>query len=151
MLAILTEHYGGKWPLWLSPRQVMVVPISARAEEYAQQVCVRVCVCVCVACVRQGPMWRAAALQGRSACKADELRPSVRGVLHPPHARKRAAAIRTAHPRALQVRRELRGARLHVDVDVSDRTMQKKVREAQLAQYNYILVVGEQEMVRARG
>jgi threonyl-tRNA synthetase len=49
------------------------------------------------------------------------------------------------------VRRELRGARLHVDVDVSDRTMQKKVREAQLAQYNYILVVGEQEMVRARG
>ena len=21
MLAILTEHYAGKWPLWLSPRQ----------------------------------------------------------------------------------------------------------------------------------
>ena len=28
MFAILTEHFGGKWPLWLSPRQVMVVPIS---------------------------------------------------------------------------------------------------------------------------
>jgi threonyl-tRNA synthetase len=39
-------------------------------------------------------------------------------------------------------------ARLHVDVDLSGRKMQKKVREAQLAQYNYILVVGEQEMVR---
>lgn len=22
MFAILTEHYAGKWPLWLSPRQV---------------------------------------------------------------------------------------------------------------------------------
>ena len=22
MLAILTEHFAGKWPLWLSPRQV---------------------------------------------------------------------------------------------------------------------------------
>ena len=28
MFAILTEHYAGKWPLWLSPRQVMVVPIA---------------------------------------------------------------------------------------------------------------------------
>lgn len=48
---------------------------------------------------------------------------------------------------ALQVRRELRSARLFVDCDVTDRKMQKKVREAQLAQYNYILVVGEQEKV----
>lgn len=38
MLAILTEHYGGKWPLWLSPRQVMIVPISDRVQEYAQEV-----------------------------------------------------------------------------------------------------------------
>lgn len=45
------------------------------------------------------------------------------------------------------MRHALRGAKLHVDVDGSDRTMQKKVREAQLAQYNYILVVGEQEKV----
>jgi threonyl-tRNA synthetase len=28
MFAILTEHWAGKWPLWISPRQVMVVPIS---------------------------------------------------------------------------------------------------------------------------
>ena len=28
MFAILTEHWGGKWPLWVSPRQCMVVPIS---------------------------------------------------------------------------------------------------------------------------
>lgn len=81
MLAILTEHYGGKWPLWLSPRQVMIVPISDRVQEYAQE-----------------------------------------------------------------VRKQLRGAKLHVDVDTSDRTMQKKVREAQLSQYNYIFVIGDQEM-----
>lgn len=49
---------------------------------------------------------------------------------------------------ALQIRKELRSAKLYVDCDVSDRKMQKKVREAQLAQYNYILVVGEQEKVR---
>jgi threonyl-tRNA synthetase len=46
------------------------------------------------------------------------------------------------------VRAALRKARIHVDADVTDRKMQKKVREAQLAQYNYILVVGEQEKVR---
>ncbi|WIA11803.1 hypothetical protein OEZ86_002795 [Tetradesmus obliquus] len=80
MYAILTEHYAGKWPLWLSPRQVMVVPISEASYEYAGQ-----------------------------------------------------------------VRKALRAAHFHVDADVTDRKMQKKVREAQLAQYNYILVVGEQE------
>ena len=80
MFAILTEHFAGKWPLWLSPRQVMVVPISESSYDYAKE---------------------------------------VRGVL--------------------------RKAGFHVDVDMLDRKMQKKVREAQLAQYNYILVVGEKE------
>ena len=32
MFAILTEHWGGKWPLWISPRQVMIVPISGAAK-----------------------------------------------------------------------------------------------------------------------
>lgn len=41
---------------------------------------------------------------------------------------------------AQHVRSVLRKAKIHVDVDSSDRKMQKKVREAQLAQYNYILV-----------
>ena len=43
-------------------------------------------------------------------------------------------------PYARSVRAKLRAALLHVDVDDSDKKMQKKVREAQLAQYNYILV-----------
>lgn len=38
MFAILTEHFAQKWPLWLSPRQVMVVPISSGAYDYAQAV-----------------------------------------------------------------------------------------------------------------
>eukprot|EP00198_Chlamydomonas_reinhardtii_P006862 XP_001696198.1 threonine-tRNA ligase [Chlamydomonas reinhardtii] len=80
MFAILTEHFAGKWPFWLNPRQVMVVPISENSVEYA-----------------------------------------------------------------FTVRKELRSAGLHCDVDSTDRKMQKKVREAQLAQYNYILVVGEAE------
>lgn len=80
MFAILTEHFAGKWPLWLSPRQAMVVPISEASAEYAKQ-----------------------------------------------------------------VRKELRSRGFHAEVDLMDKKMQKKVREAQLAQFNYILVVGEQE------
>ena len=81
MLGILTEHFAGKWPFWLSPRQVMVVPVGSAFTPYANE-----------------------------------------------------------------VRAALRKVRLHVDVDASDRKMQKKVREAQLEQYNYILVVGAEEV-----
>uniref|UniRef100_A0A8C6PKW1 threonine--tRNA ligase n=1 Tax=Nothobranchius furzeri TaxID=105023 RepID=A0A8C6PKW1_NOTFU len=38
MIAILTESCGGKWPLWLSPRQVMVVPVGPTCDEYAEKV-----------------------------------------------------------------------------------------------------------------
>ena len=34
----------------------------------------------------------------------------------------------------------------YVDLDLSDKTMKKKIREAQLLQYSYILVLGEKEM-----
>ncbi|KAA8494094.1 Threonine--tRNA ligase, cytoplasmic [Porphyridium purpureum] len=78
--AILCEHYGGKWPLWLSPRQVVVVPVSEKFSDYAKS-----------------------------------------------------------------VQTQVLGARFFADVDVSDRKLQKKIREAQLAQYNFILVVGEEE------
>jgi threonyl-tRNA synthetase len=81
MLGILTEHFAGKWPLWLSPRQVMVVPVGGAFVPFAQE-----------------------------------------------------------------VRTRLRAEHLFVDVDASDRKMQKKVREAQLEQYNYILVVGAEEV-----
>mmetsp|Transcript_2717 Transcript_2717/g.4782 ORF Transcript_2717/g.4782 Transcript_2717/m.4782 type:complete len:134 (-) Transcript_2717:1279-1680(-) len=79
-IAILIEHYAGKWPLWLSPRQVIVCPVSERFTSYAQE---------------------------------------VRSQIHREH--------------------------FYVDVDSSDRKLAKKIREAQLAQYNFILVVGEDE------
>ncbi|KAL2540125.1 Threonine--tRNA ligase [Abeliophyllum distichum] len=81
MFAILLEHYKGKWPFWLSPRQAIICPVSDKSQSYA-----------------------------------------------------------------LEVRNRIHDAGFYVDVDTSDRTIQKKVREAQLAQYNYILVVGEEEV-----
>ena len=74
MIAVLTESFGGKWPFWLSPRQVMMVPVGPPFKEYAQQVKTR-----------------------------------------------------------------LRDIGIQADVDVDDsNTMNKKVRNAQLAQYNFI-------------
>ncbi|HIQ49113.1 MAG TPA: threonine--tRNA ligase, partial [Aquifex aeolicus] len=35
---ILLEHYAGLLPLWLSPTQVMIVPIADRHHEYAKEV-----------------------------------------------------------------------------------------------------------------
>uniref|UniRef100_A0A803VSL4 threonine--tRNA ligase n=1 Tax=Ficedula albicollis TaxID=59894 RepID=A0A803VSL4_FICAL len=81
MIAILAENYGGKWPFWLSPRQVMVVPVGPTSEQYAQQVC--------------SQFFEA-------------------------------------------------GFMSDVDLDQSC-TLNKKIRNAQLAQYNFILVVGEKE------
>uniref|UniRef100_A0A8C2G1H5 threonine--tRNA ligase n=1 Tax=Cyprinus carpio TaxID=7962 RepID=A0A8C2G1H5_CYPCA len=78
MIAILTENYAGKWPLWLSPRQVMLVPVNPSLEEYAKQ-----------RFVEAGFM---ADADSDSGC-----------------------------------------------------LLNKKIRNAQLAQYNFILVVGEKE------
>lgn len=36
--AILIEHLGGKWPFFLSPRQVMIAPVSAKAQQYCDSV-----------------------------------------------------------------------------------------------------------------
>ncbi|XP_021488945.1 threonine--tRNA ligase 2, cytoplasmic isoform X2 [Meriones unguiculatus] len=83
MIAILSENYGGKWPLWLSPRQVMVIPVGPTCENYALQVSKE--------CFEEGFM---------------------------------------------------------ADVDLDDScTLNKKIRNAQLAQYNFILVVGEKEKI----
>ena len=37
-IGILTEHFAGAFPLWLSPVQVKVLPISERHHEYAEKV-----------------------------------------------------------------------------------------------------------------
>jgi len=81
MFANLVEHFAGKWPFWLSPRQIIIVPVSEKFFEYAEE-----------------------------------------------------------------VRQALHQAGFYVDVDTSDKKLQKKIREAQLDQYNYILVVGQEEV-----
>jgi len=78
--AILCEHFAGKWPLWLSPRQVMVIPVGMGFLDYAKEV---------------------------------------------------ATLLKKEH--------------FYADVDSSGNTLQKKIRSAQLAQYNFIFVVGADE------
>jgi threonyl-tRNA synthetase len=80
MLAILTEHTGGRWPFWLSPRQVAVLPVAERHVEAA------------------------GILEGR-----------------------------------------LHAQGLHSIVDASARSIPKKVRAAQVAQCNVMVVMGDEE------
>uniref|UniRef100_A0A8B9KSR9 threonine--tRNA ligase n=1 Tax=Astyanax mexicanus TaxID=7994 RepID=A0A8B9KSR9_ASTMX len=93
MIAILAENFGGKWPLWLSPAQVMVLPVGGDSKQYGREVVHR-----------------------------------------------------------------LKKAGFMADVDDDHgATLNKRIRSAQLAQYNYIFVVGEKEResgtvsVRTRG
>ena len=79
--AILTEHFAGKWPFWLSPRQILIIPVGVGFYAYAKEV--------------------------------QEI---------------------------------FKKERMYVDVDLSGNTLQKKIRTGQLAQYNFIFVVGDQEM-----
>jgi threonyl-tRNA synthetase len=37
-LGILIEHYAGNFPVWLSPEQVRVLPISEKTADYANEV-----------------------------------------------------------------------------------------------------------------
>ncbi|MBQ1173599.1 MAG: threonine--tRNA ligase, partial [Alistipes sp.] len=37
-VAVLLEHTGGKFPLWLTPDQVVVLPISEKYNDYANEV-----------------------------------------------------------------------------------------------------------------
>ena len=37
-VAVLIEHTGGKFPLWLTPDQVVILPISEKYNDYAKQV-----------------------------------------------------------------------------------------------------------------
>ena len=37
-IGVITEHYAGAFPVWLSPVQVVVMPITDRVNEYAEEV-----------------------------------------------------------------------------------------------------------------
>lgn len=95
MLALLAESCAGAWPVWLSPRHVMVIPVGLGNEAYAATV--------------------------RARIAASPMRVGT--------------GLRNALPR--------------VDLDASGRKMQKKIREAELARYNFVLVVGDAETAAA--
>lgn len=78
---ILIEHFSGRFPLWISPRQVRLLTVADRHQEYANAIA-----------------------------------------------------------------KEIRNARFHVDVDDASESISKKVRNAQLAQVNYILTIGDKEL-----
>ena len=103
MAAVLAEHWGGKWPFWLSPRQCIIVPVDLKFIDYAHEVC--------------APFY----------------------VLY--HSNLSPYLLTTT-----QVQQLVHEAGYFVDVDDSTRTFPKKVREGQVAQYNFILVVGQQEV-----
>ncbi len=79
--AIIIEHFAGKFPLWLSPQQVRIIPVADRHHEYAHTI-------------------------------ANALKET--GFL--------------------------------CDVDDTNESVSKKVRNAQLQQTNYMLTVGDQEL-----
>jgi len=81
MFAVLCEHYGGKWPLWLSPRQVILIPVHADFNDYCDE-----------------------------------------------------------------IRQKLHDEMFYADADLSKEKFNKKVRNAQIAQYNFQFVVGKNEV-----
>ncbi|KAJ1984416.1 hypothetical protein H4R34_000679 [Dimargaris verticillata] len=115
MLAILIEHYAGKWPFWLSPRQAMVVPVGgAKFMAYAHQV--------------QQWLKHPATYTHLSAQDPSALPP--------------AGAANAARSLVSNSTHDF----FHVDVDDDpSRSLSRMVRDAQLARYNFILVVGEKE------
>jgi threonyl-tRNA synthetase len=79
-MGILIEHFAGKFPLWISPRQICVITVADRHQEYAQQIAL-----------------------------------------------------------------EIKKAGFLCDVDDTSESVNKKIRNAQLLQYNYMLTVGDKE------
>ena len=40
-IGILIEHFAGKFPVWLSPVQVKILPITDKQEAYAKELCAK--------------------------------------------------------------------------------------------------------------
>ena len=79
-VAILLEHTGGNFPLWLMPEQVIILSVSEKYEKYAEK-----------------------------------------------------------------VSNQLKNSEIRALIDNRNETIGKKIREAQLNKYPYMLIVGEQE------
>ncbi|KAJ1959707.1 hypothetical protein IWQ62_004507 [Dispira parvispora] len=125
MLAILIEHYAGKWPFWLSPRQAMVIPVGGtKFLPYAQQV----------------QRWLA-----NPASYSESVDSSSVGDSHSGNVHHHLSETEAGTPKSLAGFRAYPGEFYYVDMDDQTKSLNKMIREAQLSRYNFILVVGEKE------
>ncbi|KAJ3408248.1 54S ribosomal protein L39, mitochondrial [Chytridiales sp. JEL 0842] len=120
MMGVLMEHYGGRWPFWMSPRQCVVLP--ATSSEKVVQYALAVAKALKVA----GRGWdaekaKASAGDGTSTAAAMEG----------------AGVAVVAGDRFYHVE-----ARVHD----ADATLGKRVRDAWVSRYNFVVVVGEREL-----
>jgi threonyl-tRNA synthetase len=37
-MSVIIEHFAGTFPLWLSPRQIQIIPVAEKFGDYAQKV-----------------------------------------------------------------------------------------------------------------
>ncbi|KAF9586640.1 hypothetical protein BGW38_000373 [Lunasporangiospora selenospora] len=123
MMAILIEHTGGRWPFWLSPRQAMVVPVfggKAGMDETTK--------------TEDG--------QGAKNGSLTDYANFVRETLSKAG---RIKEINSSEGENEDPVVKMDDKHYFVDVDHSGGSLNKMVRDAQVAQYNFILVVGEKE------
>jgi threonyl-tRNA synthetase len=124
---VLIEHYAGAFPVWLSPVQVVLIPIAERHVEYANKV--------------------AAMLRGETARVGAGLqtRPAE------------PSSAQLGVPHVSPVLRDVGSVRVRVEVDARNEKMNAKIREHAMQKVPFMLVVGDKESeagkvnVRTRG
>ncbi|OLY77803.1 Threonine-tRNA ligase, cytoplasmic [Smittium mucronatum] len=132
MMAILSEHYRGRWPFWMSPRQAMVVPILPKESkdvpeevnlanqefviEYAKKV--------------------HRSLLGGNFSKSEHGGESIISVRDS----ERDKSVEFIESR-------MKNYRFYVDLDSSlgSTKLGRVVKDARLSRYNYLLAVGVEE------
>jgi threonyl-tRNA synthetase len=127
---VLIEHYAGAFPVWLSPAQVVVVPIAERHVEYANKV--------------------ASFLRGDSSHFSQNRREAG-------HPGVSVADTTGGVPHVSPTLRDMGSTGVRVEVDARNEKMNAKIREHALQKVPFMLVVGDKEAeagkvnVRTRG
>ncbi|KAI8604662.1 hypothetical protein EDD21DRAFT_365693 [Dissophora ornata] len=136
MMAILIEHTGGRWPFWMSPRQAMVVPVfGGKAAE--------------VESAAGGENTTESDSNSGHGKSLTEYAAHVKETLAKAGRTPPSASPDSSHGKDNEDRVVgMDDKHYFVDIDQSGGTLNKMVRDAQVAQYNFILVIGEKERER---
>ncbi len=148
---VLIEHYAGAFPVWLSPVQVVVIPIAERHVEYANS----------VAAMLRGesteshPVAKNATRVGQPS-EYDTAHVGAGAPTRP--AERSSAGNPDSHPVANNATRVGQPSiNVRVEVDARNEKMNAKIREHALQKVPFMLVVGDKEAeagkvnVRTRG